>query len=72
LRKGLEVLILGAPVLTSISLNKVDLFDTTQLDAEFNAHRAKKEQQSNGTSQEPTQESHGEGQAGAGEADGEN
>ena len=59
-------------MLTGISLNKVDLFDTTQLDAEFNAHRAKKEQQHNATSQEPTQESHGEVQTGVGEADGEN
>jgi hypothetical protein len=56
-------------MLTGISLNKVDLFDTTQLDAEFNAH---KEQTPNGTTQEPVQESYGEGQAGAGEADGEN
>ena len=55
-------------MLTGISLNKINLFDTTELDAEFNAHRAKKEQQPNATSQEPTQESHGEGQAGAGEA----
>jgi hypothetical protein len=59
-------------MLTGISLNKIDLFDTTELDAEFNAHRAKKEQQPNAISQEPTQERHGEGQAGAGEADGEN
>jgi hypothetical protein len=59
-------------MLTGISLNKIDLFDTTELDAEFNAHRAKKEQHPNATLQEPTQESHGEGQAGAGEADGEN
>jgi len=59
-------------MLTGISLNKVDLFDSTQLDAEFNAHRAKKEQPPNATSQEPVQESCGEGQAGAGEADGEN
>ena len=58
-------------MLTGISLNKIDLFDTTQLDAEFNAHRAKKEHP-NAISQEPTQESHGESQAGAGEADGEN
>lgn len=59
-------------MLTGISLNKIDLFDTTELDDEFNAHRAKKEHQPNVTSQEPVQESHGEGQAGAGEADGEN
>ena len=59
-------------MLTGISLNKIDLFDTTELDAEFNAHRAKKEQQPYATLQEPTQESHGGGQAGAGEADGEN
>jgi hypothetical protein len=59
-------------MLTGISLNKIDLFDTTELDAEFNAHRAKKEQQPNANSQEPTQTSHGEGQAGAGEAGGEN
>ena len=59
-------------MLTGISLNKIDLFDTTELDAEFNAHRDKKEQQPNATSQEPTQASKGEGQAGAAEADDEN